>query len=160
MLFPQYLCLVIFFSWWISGAQRTSKHDWPDFKARCFSPLFSGGEPLPDFVPQLSWYLFSLHSSVSSVHYWLSFLSFSWFALWTNKSGRKCWTLMISQNTLRPLLSLSLSVSHSSIALHFCYNTHLESESEWLYCQVRLHIQGICLSVRSSSVQDKTQIIQ
>ncbi len=117
---PSVFMFGYFFSWWISGAQRTSKRDWPDFKARCFSPLFSGGEPLPDSLPQLSWYLFSLHSSVSSVHYWLSFLSFSWFALWTNKSGRKYWTLMISQNTLRPLLSLSLSVSHSSIALHFC----------------------------------------
>lgn len=108
-LFPQYLCLVIylFFSWWISGAQRTSKRDWPDFKAWCFCPLFSGGEPLPDFVPQLSWYLFSLHSCVSSVHYWLSFLSFSWFALWISKSGRKYWTLMISQTTLRSLPSLS-----------------------------------------------------
>ncbi len=116
---PSVFMFGYFFSWWISGAQRTSKRDWPDFKARCFSPLFSDGEPLPDSLPQLSWYLFSLHSSVSSVHYWLSFLSFSWFALWTNKSGRKYWTLMISQNTLRPLLSLSLSVSHSSIALHF-----------------------------------------
>lgn len=119
-LFPQYLCLVIylFFSWWISGAQRTSKRDWPDFKAWCFCPLFSGGEPLPDFVPQLSWYLSSLHSCVSSVHYWLSFLSFSWFALWISKSGRKYWTLMISQTTLHPLLSLSISLS--SITVHFC----------------------------------------
>lgn len=112
VLFPQYLCLDFFFlfSWWISGAQRTSKRDWPDFKAWSFCPLFRGGEPLPDFMPQLSWYLSSLQSCVSSVHYWLSFLSFSWFALWTRKNKRKYWTLMILQTTFCPLRSLSLSL--------------------------------------------------